>query len=886
MSAPILAVLEALPRAHRRGDDWSACCPSHDDKNPSLTWTTGTDGRVLMNCHAGCTNEAIVESMDRTMADLFEPSSNGHAPAAKPVDRRPTRKWTATDTAGKTWTHYRTDLNGEKRVWWAPTGVRVNALRPYGMETLTPGPDLVVMVEGEPAADALRSAGQLAVATYGTSYRPVPEALADLTGHIVVLWPDADTDPAKGRAHMLDMAARLRPIVAELRWIEPPADVPDGWDAANASREQIAALIQTAGKMPVDPEDSVAPRSERWEPPLSLDRRDDLPEFPVAGLPDWLGSFVRAEAEATQTPVDMAAMFGLAALATVTAGHVEVEPTAGWREGLNLFVAVAMEPGSRKSAVHRDINHPIVEYEQLLVEQAQPDITEQASIRRIAEAALAKAEKAAAAAKDPIERHDREEQARTYASALDRLEVPVPPRLFTDDVTPEKLASLLHENGGRMAVLSAEGGIFDIMAGRYSSGIPNIDVYLKGHAGDSIRVDRRGRPPEFVNRPALTVGLAVQPYVLAKAARIADFAGRGLLDRFLYSLPPGNVGYRKTASEPVPEAVRKRYDTTLRALAASFDRFGEPVTLRLSPDATDLFWAWQAELEPRRRPDADLGHIPGWSSKLDGAVVRIAGLLHLAETITTGWDTPITAATMTSAFKIGQYATAHALAAFGLMRADPRMDAARRIGRWITTGDHRAFTRREAFRALRGQALFPTIERLGEGLAALEDLGWVRQLPVGHGAGRPSAHYEANPGIFAGTWTKRPEPPADPEPDGVVSILSMDSEITPDAGEEGANGPDAGPEAAHVGGDTSTSGTVGPNGPIHPLEEDIVSVMQHLVDIGALIDHAPIRLGPGVVARDVDQAVRAELLSARHPGLPGKAARDRLAALHHLLMAD
>src|ERR1019366_10624509 len=107
----------------------------------------------------------------------------------------------------------------------------------------------------------------------------------------------------------------------------------------------------------------------------------------------------------------------------------------------------------------------------------------------------------------PIERLALEEEARNLSSALDRLDVPAPPRMFTADVTPEKLASLLHENGGRMAVLSAEGGIFDIMAGRYSSGMPNIDVYLAGHAGDPIRVDRRGRSPEFVDRPALTIGL-------------------------------------------------------------------------------------------------------------------------------------------------------------------------------------------------------------------------------------------------------------------------------------------------------------------------------------------------------------------------------------------
>jgi hypothetical protein len=487
----------------------------------------------------------------------------------------------------------------------------------------------------------------------------------------------------------------------------------------------------------------------------------------------------------------MAAMFALAALATVCGGHAEIEPAPGWCEGLNLFVVVAMEPGSRKSAVHADINRPIVEYEQLLVEQAKPDITEQATIRRIAEASLSKAEKKAAAAKDPLERRAAEEDARTYASALERLEVPATPRLFTSDVTPEKLASLLHENGGRMAVLSAEGGIFDIMAGRYSSGLPNLDVYLQGHAGDPIRVDRRGRPTEFINRPALTVGLAVQPYVLERAARVMDFGGRGLLARFLYAVPAHNVGYRRTAAAPMPATIRQQYDTTLRALAASFDRFTERVTLHLSPETDRLFLGWRDQLEPRRRPDADLGHLQGWTSKLDGAVARIAGLLHLAGTITTGWETPVAAETMAAAIEIGQYLISHALEAFGMMGSDPRLEAARRIAAWITAGEHRRFTKRDAFRALRGQALFPTTERLGLGLAALEELAWIRQIPTDHAPGRPSARYESNPAIFERTWTKWPELAADAGPNEVLSVLSMDSVRSPNELEKPEDEPSA-----------------------------------------------------------------------------------------------
>jgi len=46
------------------------------------------------------------------------------------------------------------------------------------------------------------------------------------------------------------------------------------------------------------------------------------------------------------------------------------------------------------------------------------------------------------------------------------------------------------DNDEKMSVLSDEGGIFDILAGRYNGGIPNLDLFLQSHSGSSVRVDR------------------------------------------------------------------------------------------------------------------------------------------------------------------------------------------------------------------------------------------------------------------------------------------------------------------------------------------------------------------------------------------------------------
>jgi replicative DNA helicase len=117
------------------------------------------------------------------------------------------------------------------------------------------------------------------------------------------------------------------------------------------------------------------------------------------------------------------------------------------------------------------------------------------------------------------------------------IEVPTIPRILADDITPEAAASLLAEQDGRLAIIRVEGGIFDILAGRYSRSIPNPDLFLKAHSGDPVEVDRRGRPPEYIRRPAMAIGLMVQPVVFTAIAANRDFRGRGLLRRFLYAFP-------------------------------------------------------------------------------------------------------------------------------------------------------------------------------------------------------------------------------------------------------------------------------------------------------------------------------------------------------------
>ena len=50
-----------------------------------------------------------------------------------------------------------------------------------------------------------------------------------------------------------------------------------------------------------------------------------------------------------------------------------------------------------------------------------------------------------------------------------------PLQLYVDDITTEKLVSVLSDNGGHASLISSEGGIFDTLAGIYTKNV-NIDV--------------------------------------------------------------------------------------------------------------------------------------------------------------------------------------------------------------------------------------------------------------------------------------------------------------------------------------------------------------------------------------------------------------------------
>ena len=317
--------------------------------------------------------------------------------------------------------------------------------------------------------------------------------------------------------HYLRHPAQARDLAVtglrEIHGVQPEQGVPivdaaiiraQGW-----TREQAEALSDAA---------------EGWpDPPVPLAAVPVLPAFPAGTFPAWIEAEISALAEFTQTPRDLPAMVVLGVLAAACGRRAIVDVMPGWSEPMNLYVVPAMASGTRKSPVYSPLVSPLLAAEKILADKAREEITEARTTRAIADKAAVKAEKAAveaaaaaaviAADPDKSDEVKQQAEAARVAAAEDAvakvklaeaIEVPFVPRLIVDDVTPEKMAQLLAEQGGRLAILSDEGGPLLSLAGRYStSKEPDAEVWLKGHNGlhAEIRVDRIGRPPGLGQEP-------------------------------------------------------------------------------------------------------------------------------------------------------------------------------------------------------------------------------------------------------------------------------------------------------------------------------------------------------------------------------------------------
>src|SRR5437868_3858417 len=207
---PIDRVLPRLDRVRSSGpNQWSARCPAHEDRNPSLSIAVGLDGRVLLHCHGGCAFDDVLAALDLGPRDLFPERPAGHGDYVvvaeyKYCDEHGELLYVVERRFPKDFRQRRPDGAGGW-IWKLDNVQRV----PYRMPELCRGirdGERVFIVEGERDVDRLRAEGLVATCNSGGAGKWQREFSEDFAGADVVIIPDNDDvgiDHAHRVAHTL-----------------------------------------------------------------------------------------------------------------------------------------------------------------------------------------------------------------------------------------------------------------------------------------------------------------------------------------------------------------------------------------------------------------------------------------------------------------------------------------------------------------------------------------------------------------------------------------------------------------------------------------------------------------------------------------------------------
>ena len=354
-------IAERLDRVTWRGHDgFTARCPAHEDRDPSLSADLGDDGRVLLRCHAGCTTEAVVAAAGVTFADLFPEArdpgiqvARAHRP--KVVDRYP-----YTDEEGevlfeverlspKGFRQRRPDGRGGW-VWKLGDVRRVLYRLPEVLDAVGAG-EVVFVCEGEKDADALADLGYCATTMPGGTGGGWRDDYSDaFAGADVVVVADAD-EP--GRRHAEKVRQSLEGVAKTVVVVEPAEGHKD-------VAEHLGAGYGITDFVPVD----AANHNVVAEPARDID---------IPGAATW-------------PTLDPAALHGLAGEVVATIGpHTEADPVALLLDFLTCFGNAA---GVRPHAIADQSKHPARLFTVLVGESAKARKgTSRANIRPLFEVA-------------------------------------------------------------------------------------------------------------------------------------------------------------------------------------------------------------------------------------------------------------------------------------------------------------------------------------------------------------------------------------------------------------------------------------------------------------------------------------------------------------------
>ncbi len=643
--------LSCFDSVTKSGNGWSARCPAHDDRNPSLSISLTDDACILVKCHAGCTTDAVVDAVGWTIADLFD--RRGNRAVTKPEGRP--KPGFPSEEAAIAWWLRKPELNGATvTVHKYPNGYRVFRFDfPNGRKTIRPmhwadrvlnigdppgklplygrdeigDAETVHVAEGETCVDAFRSLGLVAVTSAHGSKSASRTDWTPLAGRRVVIHADND-DP--GRKHGETVAMILQRLGCQVKIVHLPG-LPEGGDivdfvAAHDSREinDLRGMIEAiVAKTPwltppkADPDGCGEAEELRWRP------------FPIENFPPVIRNFVTEAATAMGCDPAMIAMPALAAITSAIGTTRTIRLKRSWDEHAIGWFGVVAKSGTLKSPAHELAMRPVRRAQQKQFDEYDEALAKYQEAKKAREGTQSR--KAARGAV-PFESIDED----------DPPERPACIRYVVSDVTIEALAPILEANP--RGVLCERDEIDGWFAGhnQYKAGKGSDRAnWLQLHRAGTITIDRKTGERRTIHVPLAAASLCgtIQPGTLRRALT-ADQYDSGLSARLLLVMPP--TRRKQWTDADLSKQTEDRYADLFARLhvlehGATDDGKPVPIAVSMSVDAKAQWVSFYNEFAASQSEAGD--DLAAAFAKLEGYAARFALVHHFVRWATeTGFD--------------------------------------------------------------------------------------------------------------------------------------------------------------------------------------------------------------------------------------------------------
>lgn len=618
LAAAILKLAESGKKPRRLADgSYSALCPCHDDRSPSLSVSIGDTKGVIFHCHAGCAKEDLARWFFGDAA-----SSNGTGHREKRVASwgsleallqhvSPTKHYVYTDADGndvavalrydpphqRTRDGKKTFQKGHRRAdgrWVLSALPKPRPLYRLPLIIAADLSEVVYVVEGEKCVEVMQEVGFIATTSEGGAENAAHSDWTPLTGRTVHILPDND---GPGEKYANDVAAILVEIGCDVSIVRIPELGPKEDVADFRQRFEAADFYEVLRSLPAEP------WSRGRQPHATVPASPSREPYPLDALGP-LEPYVRAVAiSVSADPAAVATILIGTIAGAIGSTRTFAAHVGAFKQPAVLWCAVVSPSGDRKSAMLKRTVRPFMDASRQIVREAEDRLRQWNA------------------------EHPADERGKRHHEPGD--EPPNVPLHWFSDATIEGVAANIKRNQRGLVRIDDELDSFFGGAGKYSAsrGAAKAEMaaYRSMYDGAAIHTIRKGAEDILVDSAHCSIVGCVTPGGY-RAGMTTEMREAGLAARFLVVAPDPVMGVFASPSVP-PElvgAMESMFDRMLR-------RAGVAIEVRADDEAGEIISNWYAAVEARRYAAARSEPALAASlSKMTGTVLRLAGIVQEA----------------------------------------------------------------------------------------------------------------------------------------------------------------------------------------------------------------------------------------------------------------